>query len=116
MVPDRNVRARQIAGPGNAGVRRDHNRCFADTVSLPPHHALFKLRRLVHGPMASAADIPGAFALASMSFGIALERSEAIIRQRNCRIDAGEPGRVLAASFDVELIVETFLDEVALFV
>jgi hypothetical protein len=66
--------------------------------------------------MASAADIPGAFALVSMPFGIAFKRPEAVIRKRNRRIDTGEPGRVFAASFDVDFVVETFLGEVAVLV
>src|SRR4029077_4272522 len=61
--------------------------CLTNTVSLPPHDAFFNLRRLVYGPMASAADIAGAFTFASMSFGITFESSETVILQRNRRID-----------------------------
>ena len=116
MVPDRDVRARQIAGLGNLGISRNHNRCLANAVSLPPHNAFFNLRRLVYRPMASAADIAGALTFASMSFGITFERAKTVVVERNRRIDSGESRRVLAASFDIELVVETFLSEIALFV
>lgn len=84
--------------------------------SLPPHNAVFNLRRLVYRPMTSTADIAGAFALASMPFSIAFERSKTVVLERNRRIHSGEPRHVLAASFYVEFVVETFLGEVALFV
>jgi hypothetical protein len=67
-------------------------------------------------PMASAADIAGALAFASMSFGITFERSEPVVIERSRRIDSGESRRVFAASFHIEFVVETFLGEIALFV
>ena len=72
------VRARS---PGSETLRisRNHNSRLTNTVSLPPHDALFNLRRLVYGPMASATDIAGAFTFASMSFGITFERAETVI-------------------------------------
>ena len=66
--------------------------------------------------MASAADIAGAFTFASMSFGITFERAKTVVLERNRRIDSGESRRVLAASFDIEFVVETFLSEIAFFV
>ena len=55
--------------------------------------------------MARAADIAGAFVLASMSFGVALERAETVILEGNRRIDSGESRRVFAAAFHIELVV-----------
>src|SRR5688572_27736454 len=116
MVADRNVRSRQIARRGNAGVSRNHNSCFANTVRLSPHHAIFNLRRLVYRPMTCAANVAGAFTLASMALGVAFERPETVVLERHRQIHAGELGRVFAASLDIELVVETFLAEIALFV
>src|SRR4029453_18324918 len=116
MVADRDVRARQIAGLRNIGIPRNDDRCFTNAVSLPPHNAFFNLRRLVYRPMASTAYIAGALAFASVSFGITFERSKTVIIERNRRIDSGESRRVLAASFHIELVGETFLSEIALFV
>jgi hypothetical protein len=39
-----------------------------------------------------------------------------VVTERNRRIDSGESRRVLAASFYIEFVVETFLSEIALFV
>ena len=89
MVADRNVRARQIGWFGNPGISWNHNGRLTNTVSLPPHNAFFDLRRLVYSPMASAADIAGAFTLASMSFGVTLERAKTVVLERNRRIDSG---------------------------
>jgi len=89
MVAYRNVRARQIGWFGNPGISRNHNSRLTDAVSLPPHNAFFNLRRLVYGPMASAADISGTFTLASMSFGVTFERAKPVILERNRRIDSG---------------------------
>src|SRR4249920_2611906 len=116
MVPDRDVRTRQIAGLRNAGIPRSHDRCFTNAVSLPPHNPFFNLRRLVYRPMASTADIAGAFTFASVSFGITFERSKPVIIEGNRRIDSGQSRRVLAASCYIELVVETFLGEISLFV
>ena len=66
--------------------------------------------------MASTADIAGPLAFASMSFGITFKRSKTIVIERNRRIDSGESRRVLAASFHVEVVVETLLGEIALFI
>src|SRR5262245_9819442 len=101
MVAHRDVRAREIARLGNTGISRNHNRCFTNTVSLPPHNAFFNLRRLVHRPMASTAHIAGTLTLASMPFGITFERSKPVVIERNRRIDGRESRRVLAASFYV---------------
>src|SRR4030095_6216842 len=116
MLAYRDVRERQIAGLGNAGIPRNHNRRFTNAVSFPPHNAFFNLRRLIYRPMASTADIAGALTFASMSFGITFERSKTVIIEGSRRIDSGESRRVLAASFYVEFVVETFLGEIALFV
>src|SRR5262245_59183580 len=116
MVSDRDVRARQIAGLGYAGITRNHNRCFTNAVSLPPHNAFLNFGRLVYRPMASTADIASTLTFASMSFGITFERSKPVVIKLNRRIDSGESRRVLAASFYIELVVETFLGEITLFV
>src|SRR4026209_2244964 len=116
MVPDRNVGMRQIAGPGNARIARNNNRGFANTVRLSPHHPFFNFRRLVYRPMACAADIAGAFPLASMSFGVTFECAKTVILKRHRHIHAAELGSILAASFDIELVVETFLDKISLLV
>src|SRR5262245_19201574 len=116
MVAHRDVRAGQIARLGNTGIPRNHNRCFANAVSFSPHNAFFNLRRLVYCPMASTADIAGALAFVPVSFGIALERSKPVVIKRNRGIDSGESRRILAASFYIELVVETFFSEIALFI
>src|SRR5918995_6312917 len=115
MEADCNVGARQIAGLGDAGLVGHNNGRFTNTVSLPPHNAFFNLRRLVYRPMASTADIAGAFTLAPMPLGITFERAKTVILERDGRIHAGEPGRVLAASFYIELVVQTFLGKITLF-
>ena len=66
--------------------------------------------------MTSTADIAGALPFAAMSLGITFERAKTVVVERNRRIDSGESRRVLAASFYVEFVVETFLGEIALFV
>src|SRR5262245_3818466 len=66
--------------------------------------------------MASTAHIAGAFAFASMSFGITFERSKPVVIERNRRIDCGEPRRILSASFYIELVVDPFRSEIALFI
>src|SRR5262245_38720318 len=116
MVAHRDVRARQIARLGNAGIPRNHNCCFTNTVSLSPHDAFFNLRRLVYCPMAGTTNIAGALALVSMSFGIAFERSKPVVIERNRRIDSSESRCILSASFYIELVVEPFLGEITLFI
>src|SRR5215471_9898677 len=116
MVAYRNVCAREIAGLGNAGIARNHNRCFTNTVSLSLHDAFFNLSRLPYRPMAGAAHVSGAFAFASMSFGITFKRSKPVVIERYRRIDSGESRRIFTASFYIELVVETFLGEITLFV
>ena len=66
--------------------------------------------------MASTAYIARALAFASMSFTITFERSKPIVIERNRGIDSGESRRILAASFYIQFVVETFLTEIALFV
>src|SRR5262249_28733546 len=66
--------------------------------------------------MASTADIAGALAFVPVSFGIAFERSKPVVIKRNRGIDSGESRRILAASFYIELVVETFFSEIALFI
>src|SRR5262249_43886055 len=107
---------RQIARLRNTGIPRNHNRCFTNAVSFSPHNAFFNLRRLVYRPMASTADVAGATAFASMPFGITFERSKPVVIERNRGIDSGEARRILTASFYIELVVETFFSEIALFV
>src|SRR5215471_17252816 len=116
MVAHGDVGARQITRLGNTGIPRNHNRCFTNAVSLAPHNAFFNLRRLAYRPMASTAHIAGALTFASMSFGITFERSKPVVIQRNRRIDSGESRRILAASFYIELVVEPFFGEIALFI
>jgi hypothetical protein len=66
--------------------------------------------------MACATDISGAFTFASMSFGITFERAESVILSSGIsEIDRGWTRCVLAASFDIELVVETFRSEIAFF-
>src|SRR5215475_9108501 len=116
MVAYRDIRARQIDRFGNVGIPWNQNRCFTNAIRLSPHNAFFNLRRLVYRPMASTADIAGVFAFASMSFGITFERSKPVVIQLNRRIDSGESRCVLTASLYIELVVEPFLGEIALFV
>jgi hypothetical protein len=51
-----------------------------------------------------------------VSFGIALECAKPVISERFRRIHSGERGRVLAASFYIELIIETCFVKVSLLV
>src|SRR4029450_14157653 len=101
MLAARDVRARQIAGLRNIGIPRNHDRCFTNAVSLPPHNAFFNLRRLVYRPMASTASIAGALAFASVSFGIMFARSKTVVIERSRRIDSGESRRVIAGALHV---------------
>src|SRR5215813_8091348 len=116
MVAHGDVGAREITRVGNTGIPRNHNRCFTHAISLPPHNAFFNLRRLIYRPMTSAAHIAGALALASMPFGITFERTKPVVIQRNRRIDSRESRRILAASFNVELVVKPFFGEIALLI
>src|SRR5262245_44788673 len=116
MIAHRDVRARQIARLGNTGIVGNHNRCFTNTVSLPPHDAFFNLRRLVYRPMTGTADIAGALTFTSMPFGITFKRTKPIVVERNRRIDISESRRILAAYFYVELVVEPFLGEITFFI
>src|SRR4029453_14437258 len=105
MVANRDLCAPQVGGFGNVRVARNDNGCFAHAVSLSPHNAFLNLCRLVYSPMTRTADIAGAFALTSMSFGVTLKRAKAVVFERNLQIHGGESRRVFAAPFYIELVV-----------
>jgi hypothetical protein len=66
--------------------------------------------------MARTTDIARVLTLASVPFGIPLECAETAILERNRRIECREARRIFWASFNVELVVESFLTEIAFFV
>ena len=116
VVPNRDVPVRQIAGFGHGGFPRDNDSGFANTVSFSPHHTFFNFRSLVDRPVAGTTDIARVLTLASVPFGIPLECAETAILERNRRIECREARCIFWASFNVELVVESFLTEIAFFV
>src|ERR1044071_7394455 len=98
MISDGDLCASQFLRLGNCGFFGHHDSRFADAVSPAPHDPFLNLRRLVDRPMASAAHIAGTLTLASVPFGITLERAKPVIDQRSRRIDSVQARRVLAAA------------------
>jgi hypothetical protein len=66
--------------------------------------------------MTRTTHVARAFAFASVSLRVPFECAKAAILERAWRIDGREPGRVLAASFHIELEVEAFRGKIAFFV
>jgi hypothetical protein len=76
MVTNRDFRAGQVPGFENVGISRHDNGRLTNAIGFSPHHPLLDLRSLVDRPMAGTAHVSRLLALASLSFGIALEGAE----------------------------------------
>ena len=81
-----NLDASEILRPGHLGIARHHDRRITHAVGLAPHPAIVDFGRLVDRPVARAAHIARAIALAPFALGIAFERSRHDIRDGRRRL------------------------------
>src|ERR1044071_2646209 len=92
VVSDGDLGPRQIAGVGKLRFCRHDDCGLTDAVSLSPHDAFVIPGRLVHGPVTSTTYVSGAFAFASVSFGITFVRTEAVLLKRARQSTAANRG------------------------
>ena len=116
MEPDGDLAAGEIFRAPQIGIARDHDAAIGHAIGTAPHDAFFHLGGLVYRPVAGAADIARAGALAAMAVGIVLIGARNHIGQGLVGIQGFRIIGIGAAVILVDFVIEPGIPEITLFV